>query len=197
MKRKASFPAIIVILFVLGCIRSLHPLYEEKNLIFDPQLEGSWFSAEPSEKWVFDYEKEGRFYRLTYTDEKGKSGTFKAHFFKLGESTYFLDFSPVVPDKNQELNGMYQYHLMGIHTFARVVQILPELQLQFPDVSWLQRSLDSNSVDIPHDMVNSSLLLTGSTEELQNFFLSHAENKELFAHKRTLRKDGEPSPVLH
>ena len=58
MKRKASFPAIIVILFVLGCIRSLHPLYEEKNLIFDPQLEGSWFSAEPSEKWVFDYEKE-------------------------------------------------------------------------------------------------------------------------------------------
>src|SRR6187401_3334085 len=75
-----------------GCIPTLHPLYTDDDVIFDPALVGLWAEENSKDTWL--YEKvDDKSYRLTYTDGEGKKGEFQARLLKLG-GFRFLDLYP-------------------------------------------------------------------------------------------------------
>jgi hypothetical protein len=180
MKRIALLLAVAFALIVAGCVPSLNPLYTEKDLIFEPALVGVWAESDDAkETWAF--EKSGdKGYKLVYAAD-GKAGEFDARLLKLGD-TMFLDLYPDdVGLKEINRNDFYKAHLIPAHTFAKVTQIEPVLQMAFFNPDWLNKLLETDPKAIQHQKLSEDrIVLTASTKELQKFVLKHADTKDAF-----------------
>jgi len=94
--RKLLFNLLAVLLGGCVPVLSLHPLYDEKNVIFQKNMLGVWVddSNEPEMTWRFSRpDKSKEAYELTYSDEEGNKGIFTVHLLKL-DSGLFLDVYP-------------------------------------------------------------------------------------------------------
>ena len=90
---KRSLIAAVVSVLVIGCIPSLNPIYREKDIVFKPELLGTWTEgSDEDEAWVFE-RGEDQSYKLTYTDEEGREGEFVVHLADI-KGHLFLDFFP-------------------------------------------------------------------------------------------------------
>ena len=159
-----------------GCIRSLQPLYTDADLVFDEALIGTWIDDDSKEVWQFA-KGDGQFYDLTYTNSDGESGLFAIHLVAL-KGERFLDFYPA--EVEIPANAFYLYHLMGVHTIMHLRQIEPTLQMSSPDVDWLKKKLELDPTIIAHEVVDDEILLSASTQELQDFWLEHLEGEGVF-----------------
>lgn len=97
MKTKTIISALLLsILF--GCVPSLHQLYTDKDLTFEPRLLGAWTTGE--DRWIFEKRSDEKSYDLTYIDKDGKKGKFQAHLVKL-DKFLFLDIYPTEETLNE------------------------------------------------------------------------------------------------
>lgn len=171
MKRKHALTAVLALLLIIaGCIPSLHPLYTDQTLIFEENLLGKW--ANDDEIWQFSKAGEKE-YELKVL-QGGKQGRFEAHLLELNGKMY-LDLFPASEESLENMNELYQTHLVPAHTFLRVTQIDPNLQLQWINVSGL---LEEDPNVLKHEKINDDMVLTASTDELQKFIIEHANDVE-------------------
>ncbi|MBV6474059.1 MAG: hypothetical protein JPMHGGIA_02361 [Saprospiraceae bacterium] len=175
--------AAVVLLFgMTGCIPSLNPLYTEKDLVFLPELLGTWTDPKSNEIWTFD-KKSKTEYVLTHADSNYRAN-FRAHLVKIGE-TIFLDLFPVKQDAGDYL---YQMHVFPVHTFSKLTTSKDQVTIAMLDLAWLEEGLDSNELAIEHAKANGTTLLTASTEELQAFMLKYANDAAAFSDPLVLQK---------
>ncbi|MGC8886084.1 MAG: hypothetical protein ACP5MG_02875 [Verrucomicrobiia bacterium] len=190
-KSFALFGFVLFISLLTGCfVRSLHPLYTEKDLIFDENLLGIW-QDENTNKWEFTKEDKG--YQLTHTDERGNKAIFEARLLKL-EKYRFLDLYVVGFDDgfDQKLNGFGLFHLIPAHTFMRVDSIdKQEAKFRFFNLNWLKKIVKQNPKTIEHIFIGEKedpdVVLTATTAQLQSFVLKNAEG-EAFENEFMLKK---------
>jgi hypothetical protein len=166
---------IILVLGMTGCfVLSVHPLYFEKNLVFESGLVGTWGEEEHekdlSELWIFK-EAGDKSYQLIIREEEEGEGMFEAHLLKLGEHM-FLDLYPEEPETGSEF---YNIHVIPAHSFIRVSLEGHVLRLGFFDLEWLKKNIEEGKVSIKHERRDDTIVLTASTEELQKFVLKHVE----------------------
>lgn len=190
-----TWKSIIIIAFILilvlgmtGCfVLSVHPLYFEKDLVFESGLVGTWGEKEHekdlSELWIFKKSGE-KSYRLIIRDEKEGEGLFEAHLLKLGDHM-FLDLYPEEPETGSEF---YNMHVIPAHSFMRVSLEGHVLRLAFFDLDWLKKNIEQNKVTIKHERRDDTIVLTASTEELQAFVLKHIEEAFIFEEEGTLHR---------
>lgn len=74
--------------FLGGCLPviSLHPLYTEKDVVFEEKLLGKWVDDpdSPETIWRFSRVDEPKnAYKLVFSDNEGKKGSFIVHLVKL------------------------------------------------------------------------------------------------------------------
>ena len=171
---KRMLIAAMVTVFVFGCIPSLNPIYRAKDVVFEPELLGTWSEGDEEEgTWVFA-RGEGESYTLTVTDEEERVGEFVVHLAEI-KGHLFLDLLPGDVD-NLELNIMYFYTAIPGHAFAYVKQIGPELQMSFVDADWLSDYLEEHPRSLEHRIEGEYTYLTASTRSLQRFFVKHFED---------------------
>ena len=175
MLNTTRITAISILLLLAGCVRSLQPLYTEKDLIFDEKLVGCWSDENPDAKWCFSKQSE-KAYRLVVT-ENGSSGSFDVHLFKI-EGKLFMDLLPRQQELNE--NDFYKFHLLPVHTFLHVKQIEPTLQMRFPDRNWFDNHIIKAPDALQHQMVQRDIIVTATTEEMQTFWLKHLDSKGAF-----------------
>ena len=176
MKTFGIVSVALCVVLLMGCIHSLHPLYTAEDLIFSPALVGRWSEDDSKETWEFSKKGEKE-YRLVYTDDKGKAGTFVVHLLKI-KGKMFLDLFPSEPDLKENL--FYQVHLLPVHSFMYVKQIKPTLQMSMADGNWLEKLIEANPGAIRHEKIEDRIVLTASTKELQAFFLKHLATEDAF-----------------
>jgi len=177
----------ILLISIICCTPSLHPLYTDDDLVFKPELVGVWKEMNDSEEiaaiWEFieqsssDTDQETgaellrQYYRLRYIAED-RIGRFSAHLVNL-EGALFLDLYPTDLD-SYEMTDLYMGHMVPAHTFLYVKQIEPQIVMGYYDGEWLQQYVADNPQAIGHDYVGTEeqgLLLTAPTENLQAFML--------------------------
>ena len=176
MRKLISITLLGVLVLSAGCIRSLHPIYTEKDIVFEPSLIGQWAEGDSKETWTFSREGTNA-YLLVYTDDTGEKGAFSTRLLKIKENL-FLDFFPEEPDLKE--NDFYQFHLLPVHTFVHVKQIEPTLQMAFPDPRWLKEHLADNPSAIRHEEIENGIILTAATRDLQAFWLKHLDAEGAF-----------------
>ncbi|HEY0552422.1 MAG TPA: hypothetical protein VGF13_22670 [Verrucomicrobiae bacterium] len=182
MKTKFLFGlSLLATIFFGGCVvQSIQPLFAEKDLIPDPALVGTWTQQDGDKevgRWVFAAHDQQ--YELTHTDEKGHKALFTVGVGKIGTNV-FLDGFPANLLPGGELNDLAQVHLIGAHTFFKVVRTNETLVLLAMDYEWLENLLKENPKAIAHVMQHKHPILTASTEELQKFVAKYAGDEKVF-----------------
>lgn len=166
-----------------GFVLSLQPSYTTGDLEVDQGLEGSWATEEGDVTFRFE-QGEGKQYKVTVKETEGvrkSSAEFEGHLMRLG-GVWFVDF---FPNGSAEGSDFYQMHLFRAHSIARLELTRDTMEIAFFDKQWLQKQIEEKSVDIPYQKAEGALLLTGTTEMVQNLLFLHGNDSEAF-----------PEPIL-
>ena len=203
MKIKKGLPFLLTIALA-GCVpvMSLHPLYDDKTLVFEEKLLGT-FVDDDDATWDFARAEDPNTYTLTYIkaeEQKVLKGLFVVRIAKL-DSRLFLDVYPKEPpwaDEASRRKTKWFYNsvfMIPAHTFIKIEAIEPKLELYFADTDDLKKLLKKNPDAVKHEIVDDSPVLTGSTKMLQSFVIKYANDDQLFTRQSTLtRKVTEPAP---
>jgi hypothetical protein len=168
-----------------GCVPSWNPLYTEKDLVFDPQLVGTW-KGDDGETWQF--EKNGdKKYRLVFADREGKA-TFIAHLMKINDRQFLDLYLHESAAEDMKINALARLTLMPVHLFLRVDQIGESLKMAVGNPEWLDNHLKANPKAIAHRRQSKRIVLTAETKDLQDFVMKHAEGEALFADPFTVKR---------
>ena len=174
MRNALIFAVVGAMVFYAGCVRSLHPLYTEEDLVFEMALVGTWADEEDQDTWTF--QKSGEYdYDLTVTED-GSRGKFKAHLVQLG-SFLFLDLYPQEPEME---NDFYKFHLIAAHTFSRIWLEGDALSLSMLNNEWVKDMIDQGKEKIAHERLEDTIVLTAATADLQQFVVKYAEDDKAF-----------------
>lgn len=188
MQKTLAVFLFAVLMFCSGCfVRSLHPIYTERDLVFEPALLGEWSEAGSKEVWTFSREGANG-YLFVHTDEDGRRGDFRAGLAKIGD-VFFLDLVPVGPDAKGNL--IHQLHFLPVHSFLHLERVGPTLRMRAPDPDWLERFLAAHPEALSHETIDGEIVLTAPTGELQIFWLKHLGTAGAFgdASEMTRRAD--------
>jgi hypothetical protein len=191
MKTRLSIiVAGIMMIFLAGCIASIHPLYTSKDVVFEESLVGEWFEKNNSNRWVFESSGDSA-YILTYYENGVFGGDsistlskFETILLKL-KNQYFLDLYPGDND-HIPLSSLLSTTLFPVHTFAKLTFTDGEFVVSFFSNEWLQQSISENKLKIAHERANSQIILTASTTDLQEMVIKNADNTEAFIEPKTL-----------
>jgi hypothetical protein len=179
-----AFAIPIVVLYGSGCLVSLQPLYNDKDLVFESKLLGVWKDTESSISW--DCRRDGeKSYQVVFTDEKGRKATFAAHLLEV-EGQRFIDLFPVT--SGLRVNALLLDHLVPVHTFAHVLSVEPELRFAILDEDWLKKRLAVDPKVLRHERRDDDVVVTASAEELQRFLLANLASKGAFRPTGALRR---------
>ena len=179
--RLIPFVIIAAVFTISGCLRSLHPFYTEKTLVFETKLVGTWVDQDTS-VWTF-VQTGPKAYELVYT-EKGSPGRFDAHLVKLGKFM-FLDLFPKEPVLQ---NGFYKFHLVPVHSILRVWIEEEKLRMAMLNHDWFKEQVDRKKVKLAHEHRENEIILTASTADLQKFVVKYADDPKAFPEPADLRR---------
>jgi hypothetical protein len=158
---------------------SLSPFYSKTDLQTDLRLAGTWTDPEGDVSFTFEAGKEGE-YTLIIKERAGgqeTSGEFETHLLRLGGS-WFIDF---FPKNNSGEDEFHRVHFFRGHSIARVELGQDSMQMAFLSANWLRAQIDEKSIDTPYVTAEGSLLLTGTTEEVQELANLYANDEKAFA----------------
>lgn len=177
MQKTLAVFLFFVLVLGSGCfVRSLHPIYMERDLVFEPALLGEWSEAGSKEVWTFSREGANG-YLFVHTDEEGRRGDFRSGLAKIGD-VFFLDLVPVGPDARGNL--IHDLHFLPVHSFLHLERIAPTLRMRAPDPDWLERFLAAHPEALSHETIDGDIVLTAPTGELQAFWLKHLGTEGAF-----------------
>ena len=178
--------SLLMVLFLLaggGCVvRSLHPLYTNKDLVFDPALLGEWTPKDSNASWTFTKRSEKQYTVVVHSNEDNQKAVFIGHLARIN-GVLFLD---IVPDGSAREGDPYDGTMLPVHLFARVLRIQPTLQVALLNVGWLEEHLKENPAAIKHEKVKDAdvegdqIVLTASSEDLQRFLIAHLKTTGAF-----------------
>lgn len=172
--RAIKLAAILTIaLFCVGCwVLSFHPLYTDKDIVFEPGLLGTWTDPDDPEDGSWTFMKSGdKAFQLTVQEEGKPVGIFDVHLLRRGK-VMFIDFFPEEPEN---VNEFYSGHAIPAHSFGRFSLEGNVLRIAFLDIDWLEDGISEGRLQIRHERRDDMIVLTASTEELQAFVQEHLE----------------------
>jgi len=186
-----------------GCVPviSLHSLYTQENVVFEEKLLGTWVDDPngPEVIWEFTRIDEPKnAYKLVFSDDKGKKGSFVAHLVKL-QNRLFLDAFPSEfpwePDDPNEVKWLYNsFFLIPAHTFIKIDSIEPQLKMRLTNNDKMAELLKEDPNAVKHTSIEDRIILTASTEELQAFVLKYADDSRVFTDEVVLNRRENKKP---
>ncbi|MBE0638046.1 MAG: hypothetical protein IH598_05980 [Bacteroidales bacterium] len=190
MKTNVALIAFCIFLvFLAGCIPSIHPLYHEEDIVFKPELLGSW--QQDDAKWVFEQSGEDGYLLKFYEDnnlinENQTYSDFDVTLVKLG-GNFYLD---IYPGENEqiEFSTLLLSTLLPVHAFAKIDFLEEGIEIKFLNRDWLEELLKENPMIIAHEKTPDYLVLTASTDELQEFIMKYSNVEEAFVESSLLKR---------
>ena len=189
-----------------GClpVMSLHSLYTKENVVFEEKLLGTWVddSNSPETIWEFTHIDEPKnAYKLVFSDNKDKKGSFVAHLVKLRNKLFldvYPDELPWEPDDPNKVKWLFNsFFLIPAHTFIKIDSIEPQLKMRLTDDDKMAELLKEDPNAVKHMSIEDRLILTASTKELQAFVLKYADDNRVFTDEVVLnRRETEKTNTL-
>ncbi|MBI5091304.1 MAG: hypothetical protein HZB26_02550 [Candidatus Hydrogenedentes bacterium] len=158
-----------------GCIPlSLNPVYTDKDLFYEPALEGRWYADSEEDGMLFE-KAEANAYKVTMLD-KGTKTVLSGHVFHLGKYV-FLDLTLDKLPENAEWEKM---HLVPFHSFFRVILDHDSLKLSTFDYDWTKNRCGKKATRGPWQESDERFILTGSSKEIQRYILKWVDKPGVF-----------------
>lgn len=199
--KKLLFYLLAVLLGGCVPVMSLHPLFTKENVVFEEKLLGTWVDDPNSPGVIWEFKRIAepeKAYKLIFSDDKGKKGSFVARLVKL-ENRLFLDVYPAElpwePEDPNNVKWLYNsFFLIPAHTFMKIDSIEPQLKMQLTDDNKMEELLKEYPDAVKHTSVEDRLVLTASTKELQTFVLKYADDNRVFTGEIVLNRKKSKDP---
>ena len=184
MREIAIYGLLVLLLVCSSCVPSVHPIYSERDIVFDAKIVDVWTDEGNEETWAFTRSEE-KTLTLVHTDENGKKGEFEANLVKIGEQI-FLDLVPV--KRENKFNDFYRGHFMELHTFVRVTPNGNGYQIAYLEPKWLKGFLTGNASALKHIEFREEIILTDTTSNIREFLKVHSATKGAFSEPITIKR---------
>jgi hypothetical protein len=174
MRILAALIVAVVSLALAGCyVQTVHPLYTEDKLTFDPGLAGTWSDAnEPGEPTLIEAVDESA-YKVTFKEKSGDI-EYEGHLVRLGESVY-LDMCPAEARRQRATDDF-----MPLHVLLWIQRDGDELRVAGIDFEWLEKMIEANEIDIDHFRYDGRIILSEEAMKLQQSVMSLARTEGAF-----------------
>ena len=195
-----------LLIFLSSCLTTLHPIFTEKDLAYDPKLIGVWNTENEGKKGKViisnlasenSVELPGNIsvikqkgYFIIYQDENGKvSDQYIAFLARIGKHLYF-DYFPADKKEDRKLDEFFGVHFVRMHTSYRV-EILKDgsFELSQLDGSYVKSLIDEKKIRISHETdADDNTVITASTKELQQYLLKYGDEPSAYRSEKTTFK---------
>jgi hypothetical protein len=196
MKHRLPLLTIALAMFAVlaaGCIPpltlSINPLYTEKDIVYESNIEGLWYPNDDS--LIFGDWKFTKGDKNCYNLEIGGGdlSRFKTYLFKINEDNY-MDLYPDLAASR--FGGLFSLLMVRTHMFFKVNKTASTMELTSINIYGLSRYLMEHpdampdafffyQKDLDPEEPEPWILLTASTEKLQEFFIKSRPAAGLFA----------------
>jgi hypothetical protein len=190
MKQLLIIAVIIFLVTALtGCLSTLHPLFTEKDLVFDPRLLGRWKEDNGNDITTFEQGTAANFNQLPEKlrnlaskaylitiKEQGDEVKYYGFLTRLGKELY-LDYYPCENAYQKNYDVFYKQHLTKMHSFYRLrFNNDRSFDVRLFDGDFLNKLIDNKQIRIKHEVrFDGSYVITASTEELQQYVMKYAD----------------------
>jgi hypothetical protein len=193
MKILKGLAVAVLAMSLVSCVASLLPLFEDRYLVWEPGLTGTWQGGDSgADTWTFEKAGDNE-YLLVQTQAEfdlgqgagqpskkvpGEAARFRARLGRLS-GNLFLDLYPAEGNPTPH-NDWLNAHLIPAHTLARVWLGKDSLKLVFLDEDWVSKAVESGRIKLAHVKTEGWLVLTAPTAELQAVILKYAGEADAF-----------------
>jgi len=162
--------ALAMVLLMTGCdVRSLYPLYTEKDVIFEPLLLGAWKeSGQGGDVWVFIRDKEDSYRVVPAAGDFVLA--FEGRLVKL-EGRLYLDLT--VEDVP------FEEYVIPAHLLVQIELLGDKMRTAMLDDDKLKKLEELGSLKLGH---MTAQVLTALPKDLQAFVTQHAGDGTAFSH---------------
>ena len=194
-----------LLIFLSSCLNTLHPIFTEKDLAYDPNLIGTWNTEKSGTKErvvisnlatensvelpgnISTIKQKG--YLITYHDEHGDTKQYIAFLARIGKHLYF-DYYPAAKKEDRKLDEFFGVHFVRMHTSFRV-EIFKDgsFELSQLDGSYVKSLIDEKKIRISHETdADDNTVITASTKELQQYLLKYGDEPSAYENDKTIFK---------
>jgi hypothetical protein len=179
--------AIVFAVCLAGCVPSLHELYTNDTLAYDPDLIGTWVSTNST--WTFDGDPNSRSYKLVIVEQDEKRGRLEnkmlVHLVELDG----VDYLDVFADKEVKLNvgNWFTTSLLRAHLFLKLKIKANSITLAIMNPDVVEKMLEKNPNLVKHEKTEDRVVLTASPKELQEFIKKNAATKDFFGEPEEMK----------
>ncbi|HEY5773110.1 MAG TPA: hypothetical protein VIS75_10795 [Chitinophagaceae bacterium] len=195
-----------LLIFLSSCLTTLHPIFTEKDLAYDPKLIGTWNAEREGNKErvtisnlatensvelpgnISDVKQKG--YLISYQHEHSEiPDRYIAFLVRIGKYLYF-DYYPADKKEDQYIDEFFGAHFVKMHTSYRV-EILNDgsFELSQLDGSYVNSLIDQKKIRISHETsADGNIVITASTSELQQYLIKYSDEPEAYESKKTIFK---------
>lgn len=184
------------ILVLEGCLTTLHPIFTEKDLIFDPRLTGHWKKTKDGSIVIYRQATDkdlqslspalqrhaSKIYLLEEKDAQNKTKSAQyAFLLKLGKY-YYLDYYPAGLKENKSPDGFFTSHYIPMHSIYRLKFNGDfSFDLQQLDGGYLENLIKNKKIRLRHEVTaDGSYVITAPTEELQQYLVKYSDVPEAY-----------------
>ncbi|HEX6169148.1 MAG TPA: hypothetical protein VFZ33_05610 [Chitinophagaceae bacterium] len=193
-----------LIIFLSSCLRTLHPIFTTKDIVYEPKLIGSWKtesqgtkgfvtitnlavdnSIELPEK-ISTIKQKG--YLISYQQVDGKATEqYIAFLARIGKHLYF-DYFPADKKDNKTIDEFFASHFVKMHTSYRLdISKDGSFELSQLDESYVTKLIDEKKIRISHEKdVKGNIVITASTDELQQYILKYGDEPGAYRSEKTV-----------
>ena len=194
-----------LLIFLSSCLNTLHPIFTEKDLAYDPKFIGTWNTERSGNKEkvvisnlatensvelpgnISTIKQKG--YLITYQDEHGDTRQYIAFLAHIGKHLYF-DYYPAAKKEDRKLDEFFGIHFVRMHTSYRV-EFLNDgnFELSQLDGSYVKSLIDEKKIRISHETdAEGDITITASTKELQQYLLKYGDEPSAYENDKTIFK---------
>ena len=193
-----------LVIFLSSCLRTLHPIFTIKDIVYEPKLVGTWKtdnqgtngfaiitnlaadnSIELPEK-ISAIKQKG--YLVSYQDEDGKATEQYIGFLaRIGKHLYF-DYFPADKKGNKNVDEFFISHFVKMHTSYRVeISKDGSFELSQLDELYVTKLIDEKKMRISHEKgANGNIVVTASTDVLQQYIVKYGDEPGAYRNEKTV-----------
>ena len=205
MKKASIILALaFLIIFLSGCLRTLHPIFTSKDIVYEPKLLGTWKTKNPGSSGfaiitnlsadnsielpekISAIKQKG--YLVSYQDEDGKATEqYIAFLARIGKHLYF-DYFPADKKDNKTIDEFFASHFVKMHTSYRVdISKDGSFELSQLDELYVTKLINEKKIRISHEKdANGNIVITASTDELQQYIIKYSDEPGVYRSEKTV-----------
>ena len=204
MKKIALTTAFaFLLIFLSSCLTTLHPIFTEKDLAYDPKLIGTWktdnqktdihrvvitnLAMESSIELpgnISSIKQKG--YLISYQREH-TTERYIAFLARIGNHLYF-DYFPADKKEDRKIDEFFEVHFVKMHTSYRVdISKDGSFELTQLDEGYVRKLIDEKKIRISHETdADDNKVITASTKELQQYLLKYGDEPSAYRSDKTI-----------